>query len=73
MMQFQVFLCLWSVTSCSCIYKIRKVAKTKVSNPNFIKVKTRPRLHLNTPPNIYVTVLEDLHNTAQMFAQRKKA
>ncbi len=29
--------------------------------------------HSNTPPQIYVTVLEDLHNTAQMFTQRKKA
>ncbi len=29
--------------------------------------------HLNTPPQIYVTVWEDLHNTAQMFTQRKKA
>ncbi len=32
MTRFQVFLSLWSVTSCLCIYKIRKVAKTKVSN-----------------------------------------
>ncbi len=28
--------------------------------------------HLNMPPQIYITVLEDLHNTAQMFIQRKK-
>ncbi len=33
MMRFQVFLSLWSVTSCSCIDKIPKVAKTKVSKP----------------------------------------
>ncbi len=32
-MQFHVFLCLWSVTSCLCIYRICKVAKFKVSNP----------------------------------------
>ncbi len=25
------------------------------------------------PPHIYITVLEDLYNTAQMFVQRKKA
>ncbi len=34
MMRFQVFLSLWSVTSCSCIDKIPEVAKTKVSKPN---------------------------------------
>ncbi len=32
-MRFQVFLSLWSVTSCLCIYKIPEVAKTKVSKP----------------------------------------
>ncbi len=32
-MQFYVLLCLWSVTSCSCIYKICQAAQTKVSNP----------------------------------------
>ncbi len=32
-MQFQVFLSLWSLTSCSCIDEIPKVAKTKVSKP----------------------------------------
>ncbi len=32
-MRFHVFLCLWSVTSCLCIYKICKVATIKVSNP----------------------------------------
>ncbi len=33
MMRFQVFLSHWSVTSCLCIDKIPKVAKTKVSKP----------------------------------------
>ncbi len=33
MMRFQVFLSLWSVTSCLCIDKIPEVAKTKVSKP----------------------------------------
>ncbi len=33
MMRFQVFLSLWSVTSCSCIDKIPEVANTKVSKP----------------------------------------
>ncbi len=33
MIWFQVFLCLWSVTSCLYSDKIHKVAKTKVSNP----------------------------------------
>ncbi len=32
-MRFQVLLSLWSVTSCLCIDKIPKVAKTKVSKP----------------------------------------
>ncbi len=74
-MRFQVFLSLWSVTSCSCIDKIPEVAKTKVSKPKYIlyKVKTRPRppktAHLNTPPHIYLTVWEDLQNTAQMYIQ----
>ncbi len=46
MMRFQVFLSLWSVTSCLCIDKIPEVAKTKVSKPEifFIKVKTLPRI-----------------------------
>ncbi len=29
-MRFEVVLCLWSVTSCSCIDKSRKVAKAKL-------------------------------------------
>ncbi len=33
MMRLQVFVSFWSVTSCSCIDEIPKVAKTKVSNP----------------------------------------
>ncbi len=33
MMQFQVLLSLWSVTSCLCIDEIPEVAKTKVSKP----------------------------------------
>ncbi len=33
MMRFQVFLSLWSVTSCLCIDTIPEVAKTKVSKP----------------------------------------
>ncbi len=56
-----------------CIYKIHKVTKTKV----FLKVKTRSCLpkspHSNKPPKIDVTVLDDLHNTTQMFTRRKKA
>ncbi len=74
-MQFQVFLSLWSVTSCWYIDKI-----PKVSNPKryfFIKVKTHPcppkTPHLNTPPRVYVTVWDDLHNTARMFRQRKRS
>ncbi len=45
MMRFQVFLSLWSVTSCLCIDKIPEVAKTKDSKAKifFIKVKTLPR------------------------------
>ncbi len=65
-MRFQVFLSLWSVTSCLCIDKIPEVAKT-------IKVKTRPRppktAHTNTPPHVYVTVWEDFQNTAHMYTQ----
>ncbi len=79
MMPFQVFLSLWSVTSCLYIDKIPKVAKTKKSQTKeifFIKVKTLPRppktAHSNTHPHVYVTVWEDLQNTAQMFTQRKK-
>ncbi len=54
-----------------------KLQSLKPKEIFFIKVKTCPSLpktpHLNTPPHIYVTVLEDLHKTAQMFTQRKKA
>uniref|UniRef100_A0A672T4F4 adenylate cyclase n=1 Tax=Sinocyclocheilus grahami TaxID=75366 RepID=A0A672T4F4_SINGR len=43
----------------------------------FIKIKSQPRLpktaRSNTPPHIYLTMWEDLHNTAQMFTQIKKA
>ncbi len=64
-----MFSILFGVLQAVCIDMIRKVAK--------IKVKTQPCLpkmpHLNTPPQIYVTVLDDLHNTAQMYTQRKKA
>ncbi len=71
MMRFQVFLSLWSVTSC--IDKIPEVAKTKVSKPEIFFIKLRPRppktAHSNTPPHVYVTVWEDLHNTAQMYTQ----
>ncbi len=41
MMQFQVFLSLWSVTSSPCIDEIPKVAKSQ--DIFFIKVKSRPR------------------------------
>ncbi len=27
---------------------------------------------LNTPPHVYITVWEDLHNTAQMYCIRKE-
>ncbi len=53
-------------------YKIRKVAKIEVTNPKrYSRLLKMP--HLNTPPHIYITVLENLHNTAQMFTQRTKA
>ncbi len=29
--------------------------------------------HLITPPQIYVTVLDDFHKTAQMYTQGKKS
>uniref|UniRef100_A0A8C2GEF2 Zgc:113263 n=1 Tax=Cyprinus carpio TaxID=7962 RepID=A0A8C2GEF2_CYPCA len=42
----------------------------------FIKVKSCPRppktARLNTPPHVYVTVCEDLHNTTQMFTLSTK-
>ncbi len=41
MMRFLVFLCLWSVTSCLCIY--RSVKSQTQSGLFFIKVKTLPR------------------------------
>ncbi len=59
-------------------YTIGKVVKTKVSHPPknifFIKVETHPHLpkipHLNTPSHIYVTVLEDLHNSPKAYAKK---
>ncbi len=59
------------VTSWLCIDKIPEVAKTKVSNPrrySLLKVKTP---YLNTPPHVYVTVWEDLQNTAQMCIKER--
>ncbi len=76
-MRFQVFLSLWSVTSCSCIDEIPKVAKTKVKPKEifFRKVKTHPcphkTAHSNTPPHAYVMIWKYLRNAAQMFTQRK--
>ncbi len=80
MMCFQVFLSLWSVTSCLCIDKIPEVAKTqrsfKTKEIFFIKVKTRPRppktAHLNTPPHVYVTVWEDLQNNRPNVYAKKE-
>ncbi len=68
-MRFQVFLSLWSVTSCSCIDEIPKVAKTKVSNPkrNSLSklrlvhaplkrlIQTRPNMSTSRCGNICVT------------------
>uniref|UniRef100_A0A672QR01 Uncharacterized protein n=1 Tax=Sinocyclocheilus grahami TaxID=75366 RepID=A0A672QR01_SINGR len=43
----------------------------------FYHVKSQPHLpktsRSNTPPHVYLTMGEDLHNAAQMFTQRKKA
>ncbi len=79
MMRFQVFLSLWSVTSCLYLDKIPKVAKTKVSNPKryslwiFKACPCPPKMaHSNTPPHVYVTMWKYLQNAAQMFTQRKK-
>ncbi len=45
--------------------------KSQTKEIFFIKVKTCPRppkmAHLNIFPHVYVTVWEDLHNTAQMY------
>ncbi len=64
--KFQVFLSLWSVTSCLCIDKIPKVAKTK--EIFYIKVKTLPRppkmAHSNKSPHVYIIVWEDLQNVS---------
>ncbi len=76
MMRFQVLLSLCSVTSCSCIDNIPQVAKTSLKTKEifFIKVKTLPHppktAHLNTPPHVYITVWEDLQNTAQMYTKK---
>ncbi len=69
MMRFQVLLSLLSVSSCSCIDEIRKVAKTKVSKPKryslsnlrFIHaplkwlIQTRP--HMSTSRCGYICVM----------------
>ncbi len=68
MMRFQVFLSLWSVTSCSCIDKILEVAKTKVSKPKRYSlsklrlchaplkqlIQTRPHMSTSLCGNIYI-------------------
>ncbi len=56
MMRFQVFLSLWSVSSCSCIDKIPEVAKTKVSKPKRYSLSKLRLCHsplkrlIQTPP-----------------------
>ncbi len=78
-MRFQVFLSLWSATSCLCIDKIPEVAKTKVSKPKRYYLEKLRLNHallkqlIQTCPRMSVTVWEDLPNTAQMYTQRKKA
>ncbi len=68
MMRFQVFLSLWSVTSCSCIDKIPEVAKTKVSKPKRYSlsklrlchaplkqlIQTSPHMSTSLCGNIYI-------------------
>ncbi len=49
MMRLQVFLSLWSVTSCLCIDKIPEVAKTKVSKTKGYSL-SKLRLH-HAPQN----------------------
>ncbi len=72
---------LWSVWNLFIAYlrsiKFQRLkSQTKRDLLYSIKVKSCPRLpktpHLNTAQQIYVTVREDLHNTAQMFTQRKR-
>ncbi len=68
MMQLQVLLSLWRVTSCLCIDKIPEVAKTKVSKPKRYSlsklrlchaplkrlIKTRPHMSMSGCGNICV-------------------
>ncbi len=76
MMQFQVLLSFWSVTSCSCIDKIPEVAKTNISKPKRFSLSMlglpRPlkTVHSNTPPHVYVTVCKYLRKAAQMYTKR---
>ncbi len=67
MMQFQVFLSLWRVTSCSCIDKIHEVAKTSLKTKEifFIKVMTRQR-----PPKMaFKHAPTCLHHNVGRFAK----
>ncbi len=54
------------------IFNIRKVAESLTPKEIlFLSIKTHPCLpkisHSNAPPQIYATVCEDLHNTAQKY------
>ncbi len=57
---------------CAGLFKIRKVAQTKISNPQRYLYETydssMPLKHLiQTHPRVYITILEDLHYTTQMY------
>ncbi len=72
MMRFHVFLCLWSVTSCLCVYKICKVAKIKVSNPKIYSlsksrlpkrlIQTRPHMATSRRGKICITPPKRIRN-----------
>ncbi len=76
MIRFQVFFVFGALQAVYACIRSIKLQSLKPKEIFFIKVETHPRLpktpHLNTPPHIYSTVLDNLHNTAQMFTQRKK-
>ncbi len=76
-MRFQVFLSLWSVTSCLFIDKIPEVAKTKVSKPkryslSKLRLPCTPKTaHSNTPPHVYVMMWKYLHNASNVHAKKE--
>ncbi len=70
-MQFQVFLSLWSVTSCLCIDEITKVANTKFSNSKPPHVYWNVEIFAYCHPNVHTKKQGVVSVTAVAMSARR--